>query len=56
MKLKMTVTFDPFTVDATKLMEAIKGCGLAATDIDTHPAREVKATSKNKPAKVEAVK
>lgn len=54
MKLKLTVTFDPFSVDPTKLMEAVKGCGIQADAIETHPARETKPAKKAGKAEAKA--
>ncbi len=49
MKLKMTVTFDPFVVSAPDLQAAIKAVkGGDSATIDTHPARDVAPKVKKK--------
>jgi len=56
MKLKMTVTFDPFVVSAPEVMAVIHAVGNGdKIEITTHPARESAKAAKPK-AKPEAVR
>jgi hypothetical protein len=53
MKLKMTVTFDPFLVSAPEVMAAVHAVGNGdKIEITTHPARE----TSTKPKAVKSVK